>query len=162
MYSANLENQLIVVGIVDALQDYCSIQANIDESKVKAAALIAQKLDIKRVIKEEGLARCIDPQSEADHALRELVIPALCYFTYARCLKHFHGVFTDGGYVVEGEATDHGAAKSIANDMMAVGEAFLKEATDFMKLEEKPVIIDESQITPRVRVFGGEEYRSSN
>lgn len=162
MYNPILENQLIVVGIVDAMQDYCSIQANIDESKVKAAALIAQRLDIRRVIKEDNFQRCLDPQIESDHQLRELIIPALCYFTYARCLKLFHGVLTDGGYVIESEATDRGAAKAVANDMITIGEAFLQEAVDFIKSEDKQTTVTQQSMTPSIRVFGGEEYRASN
>lgn len=162
MYNPILENQLIITGIVDAMQDYCSLQVDIDESKVKAAALIAQKVDIKRVIKEENLQRCIDPQTEVDYKLKDLVIPALCYFTYARCLKHFHGVMTDGGYVIEGEASSKDITKSIANDMIAVGEVFLQEVVDFLQAEAGPVEVTQESMTPRIRVFGGEENRSSN
>lgn len=161
MYNARLENQLMIVGIVDAMQDYCSIQVNIDESKVKAAALIAQKIDLKRTLKDD-LNRCLDPQTEADLELKELVIPALCYFTYSRCLRLFQGVLTDGGFLIEGEAADKNIARAVANEMSAVAESFLQEAIDFLKLENPNTEVTEATMTPQVRVFGGEEWRASN
>jgi hypothetical protein len=163
MYNVNLENQLIITNIVDTMIDYVSLQPDIDESKVKAACIVAQKIDIARVIGKANVARCIDPQTPADEELLDLVIPALCYFTYARLLKMFQGTFTDSGYIVEGEAVDKNMARSTGNEMSSIAEAFLLEVVAFLKLEDpNDEAVDKDKINPRIRVFGGKEIRASN
>ncbi len=42
MYSLGLENKLISSDIAEMMQDYVSIQLDIDNTKIKAAALVAQ------------------------------------------------------------------------------------------------------------------------
>ena len=162
MYSSNLENQLIVIDIADALRDYCSIQLDLDDTKVKAASIIAQRLDIGRVIGNDNILRCIEPATREDEALRELVIPALCYFTYSRLLTLFQGTLTESGYSTEPGADEKNMAKSVATDIKTVGEAFLTDVVDFLKAENPNTGADEARLTPRVRVFGGEERRGSN
>lgn len=163
MHDVNLENQLIIVDIVDALQDYVSIQIDIDETKVKAAEIVAQKIDIQRVIGKANVQRCLDLNNQADEDLKALVVPVLCYFTYARCLKMFQGTFTDGGLVTNTEADDRNAAKSMAAEMSTIAETFLKEVTDFLE-DETPndEEVDAAKINPRIRTFGGVENRASN
>lgn len=163
MYNVNLENQLILVDIVDRMGDYVSLQPDIDESKVKAASIIAQNIDVQRVIGEANVQRAISPQDAADEALKELLIPAICYFTYSRLLKMFQGVMTDGGLVVEEEATNTDISKSVSNEHAAVAEVFLQRAVDYLKEEDQnDENVKEDLITPRIRVFGGKENRASN
>jgi len=162
MYNASLENNLISSDIVSLMADHCSIQLDIDETKIKSAAKVAQDLDLKRVIKQENLDRCINPDGEADEELRDLVIPAWCYFTYARCLKMFQGTLTDGGYVVEGEAESRNAAKSAANEMSSIAEVYLASVVEFLEEEDPATEVTAENINPRVRVFGGEENRATN
>lgn len=163
MYDAKLENQLIITNIVDTMVDYVSLQPDIDEAKVKAACIVAQKIDIDRVIGKVNVQRCISPETEADDELLDLIIPTLCYFTYARLLKMFPGTFTDSGYVVESEAVDTKTAKSLANEMSSIAEVFLTAVVEFLK-EEDPndEAVSDENINPRIRVFGGKERRASN
>lgn len=163
MHSSKLENSLIVIDIVDVMQDYVSIQIDIDETKVKAAALVAQNIDIKRLIGRDNLQRAVDPQTEADEELKDIIIPPLCYFTYSRCLKMFQGTFTDSGYTTETEAEDRNSAKSVANEMSSIAESYMSLVIDFLN-EEDPnsEIVKPEKIAPRIRTFGGEENRASN
>lgn len=166
MYNSLAENQLILPDIADVLADYTSIQLDIDERKVKAAALIAQKVDIKRLIGQNNIDRVVmqaDNASEADKNLLQLLIPPLCYFTYSRCLLMFQGVLTDSGYVIEGEneAETRNSAKSHSKEIKGVAETLMEDVIDFLN-DENPNSgddIDSSKLTPRVRVFGGGEAR---
>lgn len=163
MYNVNLENQLIIVNIVDALIDHTSIQIDIDSTKIKAAELVAQNLDLKKVISQTNLNRCIDPQNEADEALKTLIISPLCYYTYARCLKMFQGTFTDSGFMIEGDAENRYTAKSVSNEMKSIGDAMMEPVIDFLDVESpNDESVDEAKITSRVRTFGGNETRASN
>lgn len=163
MFNARLENQLIVPEIADAMQDYTSIQLDIDDTKIKAAALAAQKLDIARVIGRENIIRCVELETEADEELRELIIPALCYYTYSRSLKMFQGTLTDSGYATEAEAESRNLAKSVANEMDSVAEVFLKDVIEFLALENPEQEEEQKQkLTPSIRVVGGREHWSNN
>lgn len=164
MNNVNLENLLISVDIVDLLQDYVGIQLDIDSTKVKAAAMVAQKIDLKRTIGTDNVTRCREPQNEADEALRDLVIPAWCYYTYSRSLKMFNGTLTDSGYVLSEDAEKaQSAAKKTAESHYSVAEVFIIEAIDFINAESTTdEDIDEGVLTPKIRVFGGQENRASN
>ncbi len=162
MYRAINENMLIDVDIVNLMEDYTSIQVDIDETKIKAAALAAQRHFIKPIIGKENLNRCIEPQDESDDALKELIIIPWCYYTYYNCLTMFQGTFTDSGYIVEGDAETDAIAKNQANQIKAFGDSDMQEVLEFLK-EENPE--DESvseDLVPRIRVIGGKETRSSN
>ena len=163
MHDSNLENRLIVVGIVDAMTDYCSIQIDIDETKVKAAELVAQNIDVKRIIGKDNVARCVEPVTETDNELRDLVIPALCYYTYARCLKMFQGTFTDSGYTSEVEAETRSISKSVGTEMHGIAEVYMQDVLDFLQEEDaNDSDVNGTKLTPSIRVFGGEENRASN
>ena len=166
MYNANLENQLIIPDIANAMVDYVSIQLDIDESKVKAACIVAQNIDIKRIIGKDNLERCIGQDTEtpsADQELKALIIPPLCYYTYSRLLLMFQGVFTDSGYALESTETEpRNAAKSVSKEMKGIAETLMIEVTDFLKLESPGTEPSSSKLTPRVRIFGGKENRASN
>jgi hypothetical protein len=160
MYSSQLENKLIIVDIVDTLQDYTSIQLDIDPTKVKAASIAAQKADVARIIGTVNEQRCIDPQTPADENLKQLVIPALCYYTYARCLKMFQGTFTDSGYTTETEADDRNSAKSVSNEMNSLGDVYMKDVITFLEAESPGTEQERTdKLVPRIRVFGGKEHR---
>ena len=165
MNDVNLENSLISPGITDLLQDYVAIQLDIDSSKVKAAAHVAQTVDMLRVIGSANLGRIKDPQNEADDALRELAIPAWCYYTYSRCIKMFNGTLTDSGYVVSEDA-ERGLkeAEKNAAQIYSIAEVYMKvliEAID-AEVDNIEADIDQTVMTSRIRVFGGEENRASN
>lgn len=162
MYNSDNENKLIIVDIVDAMADYTSIQIDIDETKVKSAELVAQNIDIKRVIGKANLERCINPSTDEDKALTELVKPALCYFTYTRCLKMFQGTFTDSGYTTETQAEERDTAKAVANEYYSIADSFMQDVIDFLEAEGESAEEMEAKLSPNVRVFGGEENRASN
>jgi len=147
----------------DALLDFVRLQPDIDETKVKAAELVAQKLDIQRLIGKDNVQACINPQTADDILLRELVIPSLCYFTYARLLKMFQGTFTESGYTTEAEGEDRNTAKSVAAEMSSIAEAFMGDVFEFLE-ETTPNDEDvkPENLTPKIRVFGGKESRASN
>lgn len=162
MYNSGLENKLIVVDIVNVMQDYCSIQIDIDETKVKAACNVAQEIDLKKTLKSTNLNRCINPETEADEALKELVIPPLCYYTYARCLSMFPGTFTDSGYTTETEAEDKNVAKSVSNEMHSIAGSFMEAVIEFLEEEDPNTESNDDELSPNINVFGGEEIRASN
>jgi hypothetical protein len=168
MYDVSLESRLISSDIADMMQDYVSIQLDIDNTKIKAAALVAQEIDIARVITKANLDRVIDLDiydetiPDADLSLRALLVAPWCYYTYARCLTMFQGTFTDSGYAVEAEATDKDAAKAVAQEMKSIGDSFMLLVTEFLTAEDESTLADDSKLAPRIRVMGGKENRASN
>lgn len=168
MYDVSLEDRLISSDIADLMQDYVSIQLDIDNTKIKAAALVAQEIDISRVITKANLDRVIalDVYDEdvvgADLELRNMLIAPWCYYTYSRCLTMFQGTFTDSGYAVEAEATDKDAAKAVANEMKSIGDSFMLLVTEFLETEDSSTLADDRKLAPRIRVMGGKENRASN
>ncbi len=133
MVGIDQENELIVVDIVEALLDHCSIQPDIDSLRVKAAALVAQRVDLKKVMGEENIERCVNPDSDSDEKLKELVIPALCYYTYARLLKMFPGVFTESGYVVGELAASSKVTQGVASEITSIAEVFMTDVLDHLQ-----------------------------
>lgn len=166
MLDSTLENQLIIPDIADRMVDYVSIQIDIDERRVKAAAIIAQNIDIERIIGEDNLKRAISNENEeltgADLELRNLLIAPLCYYTYSRLLISFHGSYSDSGYENDELAAVRNEAKSVSKEMKSVGEAFMQKVIKFLEEEDPNTPAEESKLTPRVRVFGGRECRGSN
>lgn len=168
MFDQELENSLISQDIVSLLGDYCSLQSDIDEKKIKSAAIIAQRIDIRRIIGEANLQRCIEdpvgtPVTGADLELKKLVIPAWCYFTYSRLLKSFQGTYTDSGLIFEPEATDKDQAKTIANEMASIADDYMTEVLEFLEAEDpNDENVKAERLSPRIRSFGGKENRGSN
>jgi len=155
------EDSIIVEDVVATMEDYVSIQPDIDDTKIKSAWLVAQKIDMKRSISDEMWNKVLEPHNPTDEALKYLVVQATCYFCYYRCLKMFQGTFTDSGFEIEQQATDRNTAKSIANEFYSIGEVFLKDVLSYIE-EKYGVSTADAQenLTPRIRVFGGEENRS--
>lgn len=168
MYSAGLENKLISSDVSEIMQDYVSIQLDIDNTKIKAAALVAQEMDLKRIIGSVNLNRVVgldiydETIAAADLSLRELILAPWCYYTYARCLSMFQGTFTDSGFATEAEAASKDAAKSVANEMRGIGDTFMIPVVEFLELEDPDTVADDAKLTPRIRSFGGKENRASN
>jgi len=163
MNGIELENSLISPDVCDLMQDRISVQLDIDQTRVKAAAHIAQTVDLSRVIGVANVQRCINPQSDADDTLRDLVIPAWLFYTNARMLRMFNGTLTDSGYVVAEEASSKQASKD-ADESYSVAEVYLELALDFLDAETPTASddIDRTTLTPKIRVFGGQENRGSN
>jgi len=169
MYNINYTKKLIIVDIAQALMDFCSIQCDIDQTKIQAAELTAQTIDLKRLIGKDNVTRCIDPVNlddappEADLELRELVIPVLAHFTYARLLRMYPGTFTDSGYVIDKEASDKNVTTQVANEYKSVGESMMDEVFEFLEKETQnnPLVKPEANV-PSIRSFGGHEFRATN
>ena len=168
MYDVSLENRLISPDITNLMQDYVSIQLDIDSTKIKAAAMVAQEIDITRVITKANLDRVIgfdiydDANSDADISLYQLIVAPWCYYTYARCLTMFQGTLTDSGYSIETEAESRNAAKSVSQEMKSIGDSFMLLVTEFLEGEDPNTEADDTKLSPRIRTFGGKENRSSN
>lgn len=168
MYNPELTKKLIVVDIAQALMDYASIQCDIDPTKIQTAELIAQRVDLKSLIGQVNVDRCIDPVNRTgtippeDIQLRELVIPAIAYFTYSRLLRLFPGTFTDSGYIIEKEASDKGVTTNVSNEYRAIAETFMEDVFVFLKTESpNDTKVKKENLTPSIRVFGGNEYRGN-
>lgn len=169
MYNIDNTKKLIIVDIAQALIDHASIQPDIDESKIQAAELIAQNMDLKRLIGKENVERCIDPINrtgiipQSDIDLRELVIPVICNFTFSRLLRMFPGTFTDAGYIIEKDASDKGVTANVSNEYKAIAESFMDDVFEFLKNEDpQDREVKEENLTPSIRTFGGHEFRGSN
>ena len=163
MNNVELENSLIVVNMSDVMLDYVALQPDIDETKVKAAAIMAQTVDIKRLIGAANIQRCVDPQTEEDNALKSIIIAPLCYYTYSRLLRNFHSSYTESGYTIEELAASRNEAKSVANEMVAVAEVGMQEVVEFLELEnQNDENVKPENMTPTIRIFGGQENRASN
>ena len=165
MNSIILENSLISPDVCDLMQDRISVQLDIDQTRVKAAAHIAQTVDLARVIGKANVERCINPLTDADDTLKALVIPSWLFYTNARMLRMFNGTLTDSGYVVSEDA-ERGAKQAAkdADESYSVAEVYLEEALDFLDAETPSTDdnIDRTTLTPRIRVFGGQENRANN
>jgi len=166
MNNLELEDKLIYPNIADVLADYVSIQEDITEQNCKSASLIAQNIDLKRLVGVSNLKRIISVDdydlSAADLEFKELITPPLCYYTYYRLLTGFNGTYTDSGYTREEAAIERNAAKSQANEMKSIGDEFMVEVMDFLKEENPETPADKDKIKKNVRVFGGKENRASN
>jgi hypothetical protein len=155
------QNRIIIEDIVSAMVEWCSIQPDIDEAKVKAANVVAQKMDIESVIGSLNIDRCLNltPTSEEkDINLKELLIPVICFYTFSRLLKLFPGTFTDSGYIVEAGASDKNITRHTANDFSDTAKVFLQDVLEFLALEnpqnEQEIA---SNVKKRVFVIGGQE-----
>ena len=80
-------------------------------------------------------------------------------------LKMFNGTLTDSGYVVSEDA-ERGAKQAAkdADESYGVAEVYLELALDFLDAETPTASddIDRTTLTPKIRVFGGQENRGSN
>ena len=165
MNNVNLENALISVDIVDLLQDYCAIQLDIDSTKIKAAAHVAQTIDLTRVIGSTNLERIKNPQSDSDDVIRELAIPAWCYYTYSRCLKMFNGTLTESGYIISEDAERAlDVVRKAADEAYSVADVYMQILVETLDGETPTESddIDQGLLSPQIRVFGGREKRGSN
>ena len=153
---------IIIDNLVETMALTTSIQPDIDEVKVEAAARVAQDIDITRIIGKANVERCLNPQDSADEELLELLTPALCWFTSYRLLKLYGFVFTDGGTTEEDEEASKKNDKR-ASEAHAVGETYLQEVLDFLENENPDDLeVAPEKMTPSVRVVGGTEIRASN
>ena len=136
MYNPELENSLLLPDIVDRLQDYTGIQLDADDTRIKASCIVAQDLDVKIPIGKDNWKRCFDYSDNYSEDLFELVVPSLCFFTYARLISMMQGAYTDSGMTVEDGSLSIDEAKSASKQYRAIGESYLTEVVDFLKNED--------------------------
>lgn len=165
MYNPNLEEALLLPDIADRLTDYVGIQLDIEPTRVKASCLVAQDLDVKFVIGDDNWDRCFDDTNGNNSVtyseeLYNLVIPALCFFTYARLVSMMQGSVSDSGMAVEEGALSIDEAKSASKQYRAIGETYLGKVVDWLKDEDGGTEATMTKSISRVRRFGGEERTS--
>jgi len=165
MFSAQNEIRLIDPAIKYVMEDYVSLQVDIDETKIKAAALVAQEVDLERILNYEkgdgsivdNLERCINPETDEDKALLKLIIPCWCYYTYYRCLKLFRGTFTDSGYIVEDGAKTDKTVTETQNEYLSIADVFMRKVIRFLEAEDESRP-KEKRLNRTIRAIGGHEY----
>lgn len=168
MYNSENENDLIVNDVVQVVRDYVGVQPDINDQKLKSCWWTAQELDVDRVlckIEPNWKERCLETATPADEKLKRLLVPALANYCYARALGRHQGTLTDGGYMVEKEATDLNTSKSASNNFKADAEEFMVKVINFISSENPNTSKDEdakAKLTPSIRVIGGQEWRASN
>lgn len=165
MYNPELELSLLLPDIADRLSDYVGIQLDVDDTRIKAACLVAQDLDIKFVITNDNWDRCFEDTNENEDVeysedLYKLVIPALCYFTYSRLVSMMQGSYSDSGMSVEAGALSIGEAKSASKQYRAIGETYLGKVVDWLEGEDTTTEATMDKSILRVRAFGGSEQNS--
>jgi len=161
MYSIDLENSLISPDIVNLMSERCSVQLDIDQTRIKSAAIVAQDIDLEEVLTKAQIERARNPQNEEDDELLELIIPAWCFYTYSRCLSMNVGSFTDSGFVIEKDVLD---AEEILwrtkKDAIVTATVYMDKVIEF--LETETTSLDLPEVPLRIRTMGGQEHRGSN
>lgn len=165
MYNPENELALLLPDIADRLTDYVGIQLDVEDTRVKAACLVAQDLDIKFVITDDNWDRCFEDTNENDNVeysedLYNLVVPTLCFFTYARLVSMMQGSYSDSGMTVEEGALSINEAKSASKQYRAIGESYLAKVVEWLEDEDSTTEATMDKSILRVRSFGGQERQS--
>lgn len=165
MYNSSNEVKLLLPDISDRLIDYVGIQPDIDDTRVKAACLVAQDLDVKKPLGSDNWDKCYEDTNgnedvEYDSDLFDLIVPALCFFTYARLLNMMQLNVTNGGAMVEEEALSIGEVRAASKQYRAIGEAYLQEAVEYLQDDDPDTEATMDKSVLRVRSFGGRERPS--
>ena len=165
MYNPQNELALLLPDIADRLTDYVGIQLDVDDTRVKAACLVAQDLDVKFVITDDNWDRCFEDTNDNEDVeysedLYDLVVPTLCFFTYARLVAMMQGNYTNSGLTVEEEALSINEARSAAKQYRSIGEAYLQKVVTWLEAEDSSTEATMDKSILRVRSFGGQERQS--
>ncbi len=161
MYNVNLENRLISSDIDDIMQDYVSIQLDIDNTKIKAAALVAQEMDIKRTIGAVNLERVVGIDAYTPTPNQYVIVDGGELVSGAPA-GTYEGIFTQVSTTGSGTGLSftmkivEGVATEIVN-VVSEGEGYLPEDSVTMKfgvvslnnmiiqVNEDPTIIQSAQ-----------------
>jgi hypothetical protein len=165
MYNQENELALLLPDIADRLSDYVGIQLDVEDTRIKAASLVAQDLDIKFVITDDNFNRCfeeIDGETNDDYDkdLFKLIVPTLCFFTYARVVSMMQGSYTDSGMSVEEGALSINEAKSASKQYRSIGESYLEKVVEWLEDEDSSTEATMDKSVLRIRSFGGQERTS--
>lgn len=154
----NTEKFLIVDDIRLEMSKYMSIQLDITYERIEASARLAQDIDIRNVIGVDNLKRAIDPKTDSDEELKQLLIPVLCFYTSSRALKVNQGYLSDSGYTSQSDSTDRNTAKQVGNDHFSIGTEYMQFVFEFLKKEDPNFFGDKSpRNSPRSIRIGGKE-----
>ena len=165
MYNAQNELALLMPDIADRMADYVGIQLDVDDTRVKAACLVAQDLDISFVITKDNWNRCFEEidgvtNTSFSEPLYDLIIPVVCFFTYSRLVAMMQGNYTDSGMSVEEGALSINEAKSASKQYRAIGESYLGQVVDYLENENSSTKATMDKSVMRVRSIGGDERPS--
>ena len=165
MYNPENEIALLLPDIADRLSDYVGIQLDVEDTRIKAACLVAQDLDVKFVITDDNFDRCfeeVDGETNDDYEedLFKLVVPTLCFFTYARLVAMMQGSYSDSGMSVEEGALSINEAKAASKQYRAIGETYLEKVVEWLEDEDSSTEATMDKSVLRIRSFGGEERTS--
>lgn len=160
MYNPENENRLLLPDISDRLEDYVGISRDADDTKIKAASLIASDLDIAFVITEENFQRCYEDDENYSEELFNLVVPALCFFTYSRLVELFQANYTDSGLATEEGTLSNDEVKAASKRYRSVGEAYLQKVVKWLADEDSNTDATMDKSILRIRSFGGNERTS--
>ena len=165
MYNPKNELSLLLPDIADRMTDFVGIQLDVDDTRVKAACLVAQDLDIALVITNDNWNRCFEEvggvaNDNYSEDLHELIIPVVCFFTYARLVAMMQGNYTDSGMSVEEGALSINEAKSAAKQYRAIAESYLGKVVTWLAEENPSTEATMEKSVLRVRSFGGDERPS--
>lgn len=158
MYNPNLESKLIVINIEDIMQDFVSIQFDMDGTKLRAAQKLAIDLELTDHMTQANIDRCIDQAddaSEADVNLINLVVPALCHYTHMYLLKYFQGTQYDSGFGTDEKVASRTEANNASSLAQTFGNKYMEKVVAFLEAET-PARVAPTRI-PNVSTFGGEE-----
>lgn len=159
----SLQDKLILSDIRENMLDYVSIQEDIDEDKLQSAMFLAQNVDLKKLIGKDNIERCINPTTDQNIALKELVTPPLCYYAYSHLLTKFHASYTESGMTIEEVASTISEAKRVADELRSAARVFMDDVFEFFEEEGDPEDkVKEEKIMPKIFIAGGEERRGSN
>lgn len=160
MYNSNLENELIIIDIADAMQDHVPIQFDIDDQKLKSAQKIAIDIELTNYMSRADIDRCIgqdENSSEADKNLFKLIVAPLCHFTYNKCLEYFQGHLSESGYTVEELGQSRAEAKNAASLALAIGNSYMDKVVEFLEAENPQTEAKKDGYENPVKCFGGEQ-----
>lgn len=171
MNNLGRESLLIFPDIADIMHDYVPIQLDIDTTKIKAAALLTQRLDLFRLIGQKWMDcvtipfECVGDvdalESDDARMVRQLLEAPYVYYTYSRLILLYNHAFTESGAVLEEEAIDFNEAKKISNHWKSVAESLMEDVLHYIQcLDEPDKKICPSERVPGVIVIGG-EFRSN-
>jgi len=160
MYNPSNELKLLLPDISDRMTDYVGIQLDIEDTKVISASIVAQDLDIKSVITKYNWERCFEENENYSEELYDLIIPALCFLSYARLVSQYQISVTDSGASVEEGALSVNEAKAASKAYRAVGESYLGLVVDWLEQEDSSTEATMDRSVQRIRSFGGEELFS--
>lgn len=171
MQNLTREQLLVFPDIADIMHDYVPIQYDITTEKVKAAALLTQRVDLFRLIGQKWLDCVTIPFEHGDddsvlesddvRMVRQLLEAPYVFYTYSRLVLLYNHSFTESGTVLEEGAIDFNESKKISNHWKSVADTLMEDVLVFIKeMRDNDKDIHPNEVSSGVIVIGG-EFRSN-